>query len=77
MPITDEMELDLLRKRADFVGCYVQRHKNADIFGGDLYLMERRTPRNPRPPTLLKYASADQISDALAEIESIRLRRRA
>jgi hypothetical protein len=63
------MELDLLRKRASFVDCYVNRHRSADVMGGDLYLMPRKTLREPHPPTLVKFATAQQVHEALAIVE--------
>lgn len=70
MAETSEMELDLLRRRAARCGHFVQRHRAADtMIGGDLYLQQRRSTTNPRPPSLLKYATADQVHAALAEVE--------
>jgi hypothetical protein len=40
MPETEQMELDLLQRRADAVNHYVNRHRTWDPArgGGDLYL---------------------------------------
>ena len=70
MAETPELELDLLRRRAAACGMFVQRHRVADtMLGGDLYLQPRRTTTNPRPPSILKYARADQVHAALAKAE--------
>lgn len=77
---TSQMELDLLQRRAELVGMYVNRHRQWDPLtdsGGDLYLMERKTRRNPKPPSMLRYATAEQINDALAIIERETFKRRA
>jgi hypothetical protein len=74
------MEFDLLVRRARIVGMYVNRHRNWNPItdtGGDLYLMERKTSKNPKPPTLLKFATADEISDALTIVERETFKRRA
>lgn len=79
MPETSQMEFDLLVRRARLVGMYVNRHRNWSPLdsGGDLYLMEQRTTKNPRPPTLLKFATAEEISDALTIAERERFGKRA
>jgi hypothetical protein len=77
---TPEMEFDLLVRRARIVGMYVNRHRVWDPLSdnsGDLYLMERKTRQNPRPPSLLRYATAEQIADALTVIESETFKRHA
>lgn len=69
---TPRIEFDLLVIRAANVGMYLNRHKVWDALsdsGGDLYLMERRTRTNPRPPTLVRYATVAQIEEALSKIE--------
>ncbi len=69
---TPRHEFDQLVIRARNCGHYVNRHREWDILsesGGDLYLMERRTMRNPHPPTIVKYARADEIEEALTKIE--------
>lgn len=73
--VTDEMELDLLRRRAYHCGMYVERHKRSDICGGDLYLQERRSRGNPKPPSILRFATADQVHDALREVEAAQMKR--
>jgi hypothetical protein len=71
MAETSDMELDLLRIRADAAGCYVGRHRNWDPArgGGDLFLQWRRKFRNAPLETILKYATPDAINQRLAEIE--------
>jgi hypothetical protein len=77
---TPAMDFDLLVRRARVCGMYVNRHRDWNPLtdtGGDLYLMERRTARNPKPPTLLKFASAEEIGDALTIIERETFKRQA
>jgi len=66
-----QMELDLLRMRADAAGCYVNRHKQWDPARGDgqLYLQAKRKFRGERTADLLRYATADQIHAELTKIE--------
>ena len=72
MAETDEMELDLLRRRADACGMYVNRHKEWDPNrgNGDLYLQRKKKFRYERNEDVLRYATADQIHNALCEIEN-------
>jgi hypothetical protein len=47
---TDDMELDLIRRRADACNMYVNRHKQVDPCapGGDLYLQrQKEIPERP------------------------------
>lgn len=77
---TPQIEFDLLVRRARIVGMYVNRHRNWNALhdtGGDLYLMERKTQRNPKPQSLLKYATALEIGDALTIVERETFKRRA
>ena len=73
---TSELDLILLQKRAAAVSHYVNRHKSYDPLRArdgvpnDLYLMEQKTQRNSRPPTIISYATVAEIEDALQEIES-------
>lgn len=69
---TPRAEFDQLVIRARNCGLYVNRHKVWDMLsesGGDLYLMYRRTWREPQPETIIKYATADEIESALAARE--------
>ena len=70
---TPEQDFYNLIDRARAAGVFLQRHLNFDpVTGtGDLYLMERRTADNPKPPTLLKFATASEVEDALTKIESL------
>jgi hypothetical protein len=63
MAETDDMEFDLLRRRAEALGYFVQRHRNYDpcMPGGDLYLAPSRRFRGEHVDTILKYATADKI----------------
>lgn len=69
---TSDMEFDLVRRRADAVNCYVNRHKNFDPArgGGDLSLQPRRKFRREHVDTILGYATADEIHAELAKIEN-------
>lgn len=69
MTVTSEMDLDFLKKRAAAVGFYVNRHRECDPVRGDLYLMPRKTQRDPHPPTLCKYATVGEVEEALMIIE--------
>jgi hypothetical protein len=72
---TSQMELDLLVRRAKANGMYVNRHKQWNPMsddGGDLYLMPRKTFRDEKMPTVLKYATAEQVHQELARIEQRR-----
>lgn len=72
MPATDDMEFDLVVKRAREAGFFVQRHRNYDPCqgnGGDLYLMPRRGDLGVHAETLLKYTTADEIHKWIYEYE--------
>ena len=77
MSVTSDLDLIWLQKRAELCGCYCNRHKDADPTRPDLYLMLRRTTHHPRPPTLVKYGTVEEIEEALLIVEGERLRRRA
>jgi hypothetical protein len=68
---TSDMELDLLRRRADAANCYVNRHRQWDPArgGGDLYLMEKKKFRGHHAETIMRYATPDQVHRCLARIE--------
>jgi hypothetical protein len=63
MPETSDEEFDLLKRRADDLGFFVQRHRNYDpcMPGGDLYLQERRRFTGEHMDSILKFATADRI----------------
>jgi hypothetical protein len=69
MPATDEIEFDLLVKRARDAGYYLNRHKTYDpcLEGGDLYIMPRRRFPQEHCETLLRYATADECHEFLNE----------
>ncbi len=75
---TDQEEFDLLDKRAKALGYHLQRHKVFDPcmpYGGDLYIQRRKAiyefeGGTGDPPSLLRYASAEQIHQFLFERES-------
>jgi hypothetical protein len=75
MSVTSEMDLDFLKKRAEQVGCWCRRHRECDPVRGDLYLMERKTQRNPNPVTYVKYATVAEVEEALTVIEQETFRR--
>lgn len=60
---TNDMEFDLLRRRADDLGFFVQRHRTWDPTRGtgDLYLAPRKQFRGEQVETILKFATADEI----------------
>jgi len=70
VPTTDDMEFDLVVRRARAAGFYVNRHRNFDPCreGGDLYLMPRRKFAGDHVETLLAYTTADQIYKFLNEV---------
>jgi hypothetical protein len=57
------MDFDLLRRSADEMGFFIQRHRNFDpcMPGGDLYIQEKRKFREEHMPTLRKFQTAEQI----------------
>lgn len=71
MQFDDETEFDLLRRRAEELGFFVQRHRQYDPCrgsGGDLYLMPKRKFRGEHVDTILKYASVDECHAYLNQI---------
>jgi hypothetical protein len=62
MPFDESTEFELLKRRCNAVGLYVNRHREFDAtFGtGDLYIMPRKTHANPKPLSLLTYATLEQ-----------------
>jgi hypothetical protein len=69
MSNTDEIELDLLQRRARTCNHYVNRHKAASPMGGDLYLQPAKKFRSEHVETLVRFATANEIHAALAQIE--------
>ena len=69
---TPEIELAQLQIRARNCGMFVQRHKVFDPTRGtgDLYLAPRKRFRSEKVETILSYATADEIHEALAEVEA-------
>lgn len=69
---TDDLEFELTRRRCEREGFYLGRHKNFDpvMGGGDLYLMPRKKFGDQRNPSLLSYATSDEVhaylNDALS-----------
>jgi hypothetical protein len=75
MSTTPDIELIWLQKRAELCGCYVNRHPDADpTLDGDLYLQSRRTIKDFHPPSIVKYATVEEIEDALSVVEEERFR---
>jgi hypothetical protein len=71
MSETDQMELDLLQKRADACGMYCNRHRTWDPVrgGGDLYLQPKKKFRGDVNGDICRYATPDQITRHLCRIE--------
>jgi hypothetical protein len=67
---TDDMELDLLQRRARACNHYVNRHKLASPMGGDLYLQPAKKFRSEHVETLVRYATADEVHAELGRIEA-------
>lgn len=76
MAETSEMELGLLQRRARSMGFYCNKHREFDPARGtgDLYLMPAKRFRTERVPTLMSYATAEQIEDELTAIMEDRSR---
>jgi len=71
---TPEIEFDLVVRRARDAGMYCNRHKNWSPLdsGGDLYLMPKRKHKDDKVPTILKFATCEQVHQELARIEERR-----
>jgi len=70
---TDEMELDLVQRRADAAGYYVNRHRQWDATRGtgDLYMQRKKKFRgDPNGESIMRYSTADQIHAELGRIEA-------
>ncbi len=74
---TEPSEFDKLQRRGKALGLHVERHRVLDpsAQGGDLYVQQRRAIYNfeggqGNPPSLMRYATADQVHQFLAERES-------
>lgn len=67
---TDEIELDLLRRRADASNYYVNKHKGWDPTrgNGDLYLQRKVKFRTEPKETILRFSTAEQIHAKLTEL---------
>jgi hypothetical protein len=69
MADVDEMELDLLKRQADTLGLYVNRHREillCDIMDGRVfYLQRKRKSHGEVCPTILKYATVEEVQDYL------------
>jgi hypothetical protein len=75
MSTTDDLEFELTRRRARQEGFYLNRHLDYDPAqgGGDLYLMPERTRENPRPLSLLSYATSAEVHAYLNQVLARRL----
>ncbi len=77
MPETSTAELDFIRRKADSLQLYCNRHVgfNPLSYGqdndqkGDLYLQPKLKSRDEKRVTLLKFASAKAVWAYLAEVE--------
>jgi len=57
----DPAEFDLLKRRADDLGLYLNEHRDADWFSDAVfYIMPKRKSAGQPCPSLLKYATAEQ-----------------
>jgi len=63
--ITPDDELEFLRRRANELGLYLNRHKYADATGGDLYVQEKRKFHGEKMQSLRKYATAAECWEFL------------
>ncbi len=79
MAETSGLDLVWLQKRAELCGCHCNRHKIADACGGDLYVMARKTHKGEKPPSLITYATVEEVEALLTRVEeeNLRLKRRA
>jgi hypothetical protein len=69
MAETNEMEFDLLCRRADAGNYYVNRHKAADLTrGGDLYLQPKKKFRGDLNGNILSYATVDEVHAKLSQL---------
>jgi hypothetical protein len=73
---TDQIEFDHLKRRGKALGLHVERHRVFDpaAHGGDLYVQERKAiyafnGGQGNPPSLLRYATAEQVHNFLFERE--------
>jgi hypothetical protein len=71
---TEPSEFDHLQRRGKSLGLHVERHRVFDPSapGGDLYVQQRRAIYNfeggtGNPPSLLRYATAEQVRTFLSE----------
>lgn len=74
MAITSDIDLEFLQRRAKNVGLYCNRHRDADPTRGDLYVQETRVMWEKgggvgNPPSLLRYADHDTVSNYIARRE--------
>ena len=78
---TEPTEFENLQRRGKLLGLRVDRHKSFDPItdnGGDLYLQQRKaifqyeTGSTGNPPSLLKFATAEQVAAYLSEREAKR-----
>jgi hypothetical protein len=71
---TDDLEFELTRRRCEREGFYLGRHKVFDPAqgGGDLYLMPKQKFRDQRNPSLLSYATPDEVHAYLNDALSLK-----
>ena len=60
---TSAEDFDLLRRRCDALNLYVNRHRQWDPTRGtgDLYLMRKKKFGSEHEPSILRYATAEEI----------------
>ncbi len=57
----DDEEFDLLRRRADELNLFLQRHRNFDpcCGNGEFYIMEKRKSREQHCRSFIRYSTAE------------------
>jgi hypothetical protein len=70
MAETNQIELQLIQRRASAGNYYVNRHVSWDAArgGGDLYLQPKKKFRGDLNGNILAYATAEQIHAKLTEL---------
>lgn len=63
----DVEELELMRRKADALGLYVNEHRQYDPCrsNGPLYVADKKKHHTDRPVTHLRYASPQMVWDLL------------
>jgi hypothetical protein len=66
--VTDELDFEFMRRKADALGFWVGEHKQYDpcLGGGPYYVQRKKTFRKEHQPSLLRYATAEMVWDFLS-----------